>query len=324
MIINRLLYLALLILSLIFYFASSIWFAWLLLVLVVALPLLSLLASLPAMLSCRLDAVMADTVEQHEHAALHLRLRSWPVLPIPDVQIRVNLRTRDQERDMRYLSRLSRAEGVLNLPTDCCGFLVPEFRKGRVYDVLGLFRLPMRLPKLPPMAILPSERPPVPMPQLDQFLQQQLKPKPGGGYSEQHDHRAYRPGDPVKDIHWKLSLKSDELVVREPLEPVHQQVVLAVRTPRGAESRAVNLGNFRYLSHWLLDHDVPHHAVWMEGKRVQLREIRSSEDTLFVLRAACIAPEDSDDLPWPLPLQANRVCHVGIGGTIGRKGGVPE
>jgi hypothetical protein len=169
------------------------------------------------------------------------------------------------------------------------------------------------------MAILPAELPPVPMPQLDQLLQQQLKPKPGGGYSELHDHRAYRPGDPVKDIHWKLSLKSDELVVREPLEPVHRRVILAVRTPRGAESRAANLGNFRYLSRWLLDHDVPHHAVWMEGSSVQLREIRTEEDTLSVLRAACMAPEDSADLPWPLPLQAQQICQVGV-----TKGGAPE
>ena len=106
MAINRLLYLGLLILSLIFYFASSVWFSWLLLILVLALPILTLLVSLPAMLSCRLHATMADTVNQGDNATLHLQLYSWRILPMPAVQIRLNLRTRDRERDMRYLSRL--------------------------------------------------------------------------------------------------------------------------------------------------------------------------------------------------------------------------
>ena len=314
MAINRLLYLGLLILCLVFYFASGVWFAWLLLVLVVALPILTLLVSLPAMLSCRLDATMADTVNQGDNATLHLRLHSWRFLPMPEVQIRLNLRTRDRERDMRYLSRLSRSDGILNLPTETCGFLVPEFRRGRVYDMLGLVRLPLRLPSVLPMAILPPERPPEPMPQLDQFLHQQMKAKPGGGFSEQHDHRAYHPGDLVKDIHWKLSLKTDELVVREALEPVHRKVVLALWTPRGAENRAINLGNFRWISGWLLEHEVPHHAVWMNGEQIQFRKITTPEDTMAVLRAACLVPEDSSDLPWPLPMHVDQICPVGMKG----------
>lgn len=312
MVINRLLYLALLILSLVFYFASGVWVSWLLLVLVAVLPLLTLLISLPAMLSSRLNATMADTVNQGENASLHIRLRSWRILPVPDVQICLNLRTSDRERDIRYLSHLSREEGMLNLPTDNCGFLVPEFRKGRTYDTLGLFRLPMRLPKMAPMAILPPERQPDPMPELLHLLQQEMKPKPGGGYSELHDHRPYRPGDPVKDIHWKLSLKSDELVVREALEPIQRRVVLALRTPYDANSRSINLGNLRYLSGWLLDHKVPHQVAWMKGDRIQCRDVRTQEDILSVLRSICLVPGDAVDLPWPLPLRAEQVCPVGI------------
>ncbi len=312
MVINRLLYLALLILSLVFYFASGIWISWLLLFLVAILPLLTLLISLPAMLSSRLQATMAETVNQGENASLHIQMRSWRLLPMPDVQICLNLRTNDQERDIRYLSHLSREEGVLSLPTETCGYLVPEFRKGRVYDTLGLFRLPMRLPKMAPMAILPPERQPDPMPQLLHLLQQELKAKPGGGYSELHDHRPYRPGDPVKDIHWKLSLKSDELVVREALEPVQHRVVLALRTPHNAHSRSINLGNLRYLSHWLLDHEVSHQIAWMEGANVRFQDVHTEEDILSVLRSICLAPADTKDLPWPLPLRAERICPVGL------------
>lgn len=316
MAVNRLLYGGVLVLSMVFYFFSNIdpfksWYSWILLALVLALPLLSLLVSLPAMLSCRLEASMAETVEQGAKVGLHLRLRSWRLLPLPEVQIRLNLRTRDREKDMRFLGRLTREDGVMALPTEECGFLSAEFCRGWVYDALGLFRIPMRLPKLPVMVILPPERRPEPMPRLEQFLQQQMKAKPGGGAAEQHDHRSYRPGDPVKDIHWKLSLKTDELIVREALEPIRRRIVLAIRTPRGAETRAETLGGYRWLSRWLLDNGVAHSAVWMEGEQLRERAIDSEEDRMDVLRAACLAPERSAKLPWPLPLQADWICPVG-------------
>ena len=294
MAVNRLLYLGLLVLSAVFYFASLTWFSWLLLVLLLAAPILSLLVSLPAMLSCRLDAHMPETVDQGAKAMLHLRLQSWHVLPLPEVQIRLNLRTRDREKDMRYLSRLSRTDGILTLPAEECGFLSAEFRRGRVYDLLGLFRLPMRLPN-PKM--------------------QQLKAKPGGGSAEVHENRLYRPGDPVKDIHWKLSLKTDELIVREAQEPVKRKVILALRTPRGAKERAESLGAFRWLSHWLIDNGVVHTAVWVEDQRLRQLEIHSEADWMEALRSACLAPERSADLPWPLPIRADWICPVGRKGA---------
>ena len=321
MAVNRLLYAGLLVLSTVFYFATanqpSNWYAWLLLILIMVLPPVSLLLSLPAMLRCRLEAAMAETVEQGAKASLRLRLNAWRLLPLPEVQIRLNLRTRSREKDLRFLSRLSREDGLLTLPTDECGFLAAEFLRGRVYDALGLFRLPMRLPRLEPMAILPPARQPEPMPRLEQFLQMQMKPKPGGGAAEQHDHRVYRPGDPVKDIHWKLSLKTDELIVREALEPVRRQVILAVLTPRGAASRAETLGNFRWLSRWLLGHGVAHRAVWMQGEELREWEISSEEDSLKALREACLAPERSAELPWPLPVKADWICPVGREGGNG-------
>jgi len=319
MAVNRLLYLGLLVLSAVFYFASVSWFSWLLLVLMLALPLLSLLASLPAMLSCRLEAGLPDSVEQGSRALLHLKLRSWRFLPLPEAQIRLNLRTRDREKDLRYLSRLSRSEGVLALPAEECGFLAAEFKRGRVYDMLGLFRLPMRLPKPEPMAILPPERRPEPMPRLDQLLQQQLKPKPGGGSAEIHEHRIYRPGDPVKDIHWKLSLKTDELIVREAQEPLRRKIVLALHTPHGARERAERLGAFRWLSRWLIENNVPHTAVWMDGEQLQSRRIDCEADWMQALRGACLAPESSAELPRPLPIQADWVCPVGRTGGSGHE-----
>ena len=308
---NRIVYLLSLSLSVIFFFASGEWSSWVLLLLTAALPWLSLLFSLPAMLGSRVAAQMPRSVEQGQTALMHLRIEAPRWLPAPDVQIRLNLRTRDQERDVRYLSRLSRTDGVLSLPTEHCGAIWPAFQKGKVYDFLGLFHLRIRTPRLEPMVILPISLIPDPMPDLERFLDRQLKPKPGGGYSEIYDHRPYRPGDPVKGIHWKLSLKSEELIVREPMEPVRREVLLAVRTPVGAELRDRNLGNLRYVSGWLLDRGVRHSVLWMDGESLVRDEVSDEESLLRVLGRLCAAAEKSRPLPEQMPFRSDWLCRIG-------------
>ncbi len=313
---NRILYMLVLSLSIVFYFASGEWSSWVLLVLVAALPWVSLLFSLPAMLGSRVEASMPRSAEQGEAALLHLRIKAPAWLPAPDVQIRLNLRTRDRERDVRYLSRLSRTDGVLSLPTEHCGGVWPAFQKGKVYDYLGLFHVRIRTPKLAPMAVLPRARIPEPMPNLEQFLNLQLKPKPGGGYSEIHDHRPYRPGDPVKGIHWKLSLKSDELIVREAMEPIRREILLAVRTPFGPELRDLNLGNLRYVCGWMLQHDIRHSVLWMDGENLARGEVSDEDSMLRVLTRVCMTQEKSLPLPEQMPFCAEWLCRIGKeGGT---------
>ena len=308
---NRIIYLLCLAVSAVFYFASGEWSSWVLLVLVAVLPWVSLIFSLPAMLGSRVDVRLPQKAEQGENALMHLRIDAPAWLPAPDVQLRLNLRTRDRERDIRYLSRLSRTDGVLSLPTEDCGAVYPAFQKARVYDFLGIFHLRVRTPKLEPMAVLPLPRIPEPMPNLEQVLNQQLKPRPGGGFSEIHDHRPYRPGDPIKGIHWKLSLKTDELIVREPMDAIRREILLAVRTPRGPELRNMNLGNLRYLSGWLLDRGVAHSVLWMEGDSPVREEIKDEDSLLRVLVRTCLAPEDSAALPEQIPFKADWLCRIG-------------
>ena len=308
---NRIAYVCTLLGAVAFYFASETWASWVLLVLVGVLPWVSLLLSLPMMIGSKVEAGLPWRTEQGETTMLHLRVRALRFLPLPEVRVRLNLRTRDREKDVRFLSRLSRTDGVLAVPTEHCGFLSPEFRRGKVYDALGLFWIRVRTGKTHPMAILPPETRPNPMPNLDQFLHQQLKPKPGGGYSELHDHRPYRPGDPVKGIHWKLSLKTDELIVREPQETVRRKVILAVRTPYGPEMRAKTLGNFRYLSRWLLEHDVEHTVLWMSGEDLHSAELHGADELISALCDMLCAPETTAPLPERLPYQADWLCRVG-------------
>ena len=312
---NRLLYLTALLAAAVFFLASGIWFSWVLLLLIAALPLVSLLFSLPAILKVRMHAQLPERTEMGANTVMHIWLTGIRFLPLPEVQARINLRSRDRAKDPRYLSRLSRSDGILPLDTDHCGFLDPAFLKCRIYDALGLFRFRLKTPPLHRMAILPLPQRPEPLPDLERFLDQQMKPKPGGGFAEVHDHRPYRPGDPVKDIHWKLSLKTEDLIVRESLEPVKRSIVLALATPRGAECRDKCLGELRWLLRWMYEKSVAFTLVWMDGAALQSRIISSEADVDEAAAAACCAEETSADLPMPLPIRADWLY------VVGQKGG---
>lgn len=308
---NRILYLFALVASASFYFASNMWESWVVVLVVLALPWVSLIMSLPAIVKVRLQASLPSVVEEGQNENFHIRVTLPRAIPTPEVRIRINLRTRDTQTDVRYLSRLGRTDGILAAPTSPCGFLAPELHKGRVYDYLGLWAFRLRAPTMPVMVILPKPVMPDPMPNLEQLLHQQLKPKFGGGYSEIHEHRPYRPGDPVKDIHWKLSLKTDDLVVREAMEPISRRVILAVHTPRGPVVRGKTLGGLRYLSERMLDHGVTHTILWMDGDSVRQAEVKTGDDLIEALCGVCTAPEDSRPLPKRLSEPSDWLCYVG-------------
>ena len=49
---------------------------------------------------------------------------------------------------------------------------------------------------------------------------------PGNDFSEIYSLRGYEPGDDVKRIHWKLTEKTDEVLVREGSRPQEDEVLL--------------------------------------------------------------------------------------------------
>lgn len=48
----------------------------------------------------------------------------------------------------------------------------------------------------------------------------------GNDPSEMYDIREYVPGDDIRSIHWKLSCKTDQLILRQASEPSHYDVVV--------------------------------------------------------------------------------------------------
>ena len=53
-----------------------------------------------------------------------------------------------------------------------------------------------------------------------------MQNRKGNDLSEIYDIREYVPGDDIRSIHWKLSSKTENLILREASDPSHYNVVL--------------------------------------------------------------------------------------------------
>ena len=114
--------------------------------------------------------------------------------------------------------------------TGYCGELCVKCRTVQVYELLSLFCVQAESFRTVRTMIYPRRinlnaelsRDAVGSPKNDGFLQN----RKGNDPSEIFDLREYAAGDDIRSIHWKLSGKLDNLVVKEASDPSHYQVVV--------------------------------------------------------------------------------------------------
>ena len=177
--------------------------------------------SLPAI---RLSATAdARTVERGGDALVRVKIQNRGIIPIPAITVAVSFPTADPTAAGQTYKKLA----LLPL---CCRYVTVRASVSRrgtekmgikyayVYDMLGAFRVRLKVSETGAKSITA-------MPKCLSFLgtvsnrdgasetsDRLLELSAIGDYG---DVREYRPGDSMKQIHWKLSTKSDELQVRK-------------------------------------------------------------------------------------------------------------
>ena len=231
----------------VFYIFYQEWVSWLVLMAVIALPWLSLVLSLPAMLTFRLEPDAPARLNLGD--AARVRMHGSCVMPHPPVKTKILLtRPITGESWTLHLGE--------KLPTDHCGGLMAEPARAGVYDYLGLFRMKPRKVGTAVTLVLPE---PVKMqipPDLSRYLARSWRPKPGGGFAENHELRLYRPGDSLNQVHWKLSAKTGKLILREPMVPERGLMLLTMDVSGTAEELDRKFGRLLWLGMYLLEQNV--------------------------------------------------------------------
>lgn len=275
-----LIYLATLAGCVIFHYFYGQWLSFLLLACVVLLPLFSLAVSLPSMLLARFLFQCPNRCDLGQELTARVSVRC----PLPMPEYRLRLLVTDPAGQSRWLK-----EGA-SLPAEHCAALRCRIRGVRVYDYLGLWFLPGSVGNDFTVHIFPRPLQLHSLPELDRYLSQAWRPKAGGGFSENHELRLYRPGDQLNQIHWKLSAKTGKYIIREAMEPLRRRVIVGiVMEPTGAALDR-KLGRLWWLCCHLLDQGLPCIIRAMTGSGIREIPVASREALGEAIRTLLDAP----------------------------------
>ena len=298
----RLIYLAVLTGCGIFCIAYGQWFSRVLLTVTLVFPWVSVLLSLRAI--CKFQAAPAGPESLLMHSCAQLWLVGSCVLPLPPFRGALRLRNGFTGETLRYHDD----KGV---PTSHCGSYTITVIRGRVCDYLGLFSFPIRHSTEKTLRILPKPIPVCDFPPLPQqiFSFPQCFPDD----DENHELRLYHPSDCLNRIHWKLSVKTGQLLIREPVTSQNHTALLTLTLRGTPDALDRKLGRLVWLGNYLLRQDFPFELNALTGRGLLDFFIRSPHDLQSALDALLVCPLICEEY---LPLQHHQAFwHYHIGGN---------
>lgn len=264
-------YLFVLILSVLFYGIYEGYESYYVLLLTLFFPLLSLGISLYGMLRVKIylkELPFELKKDAQQQVAIHIDSRSRIPLPLITLNMTEQNITVDSKATNTYIQLNDCINTIISVPlySQHVGCVEVSLDKIRVYDYLGLFCIPVTKPGERSVYILPHFITPEPFPILpkDKACGKGQKPKPGGGFAEDYDLRNYREGDPLNSIHWKLSSKLDQLIIREPLISEKGKIYICLNLYGEPDIIDNILGQVFYISHLLLKKMIEFNICWYD------------------------------------------------------------
>jgi len=264
-----------------FYILYPFWFSWYLLVLMLMLLPFDLVLSLPGMLTRRVAVAAPKVVGQGEDRML--TATTLQKMPFPARCIRAWMRIYGDGVSVWYrlicgAERGSRTQ--VEIDTSRSGITVFEITRIWPVSLIGLFSIPASVSCRAATLVLPAPVKPPDIVALPRGVV--LRPKPGGGFAEDYDLRHYRPGDPVRSIHWKVSAKFDSIVIREPLVPPSHSRLVHIMKWDEAEQRDLILGRLMWISDYLLKWELPYFVKFgNDGPIMEITETGDLTDYLY-------------------------------------------
>lgn len=164
------------------------------------------------------------------------------------------------------------------------GNYIFTIKKIRFYDLLGLFFGNVRsvssanamvLPEISEIPVRIGERVINFFGDADVFDEL----RPGYDPSETLTVREFRDGDKLPSVHWKLSAKMDELIVKENSLPKACPVTIFLNSNANATQKMLKAAVS--LSFSLMDVGCPHYCVWMSDSSKDLVRTRVDDEESF-------------------------------------------
>lgn len=196
--------------------------------------------------------------------------------------------------------------------TDRCGIMEIGIDCVKIYDFLGIFYRKVKWKKTARIKIMPDfELMPLEITRKTREFQADAQEfsqqRRGDDPSEIYQVREYRERDSLKDIHWKLSAREEELMVKERGFPLGCVILIYIdyrKTKQSADGFSKMLETAASLSVTLTEEKCIHMAAWYEEKNERIVRWRISDE------------ESTCDMIWNLleiqpyqDVQKERVCY---------------
>lgn len=180
-----------------------------------------------------------------------------------------------------------------------------RLRYVRIYDLTGMFYIRKKVDSFGTVQVLPE------IAEVGVRLSETTRNffgdadvydelRPGHDSSEMFRIRNFQNGDRIQSIHWKLSAKLDELMVRENSLPKACPVVFFLdyhhRKKADVRAASVFLQAAGSISFSLMDAGCPHYLCWFSGQRGDVVRIRVEDEESYY-QFLMYYLEDGSELP---------------------------
>lgn len=272
---------------------------------VLMLPLLFLQAEYFARnLESRLH-VPVRYVQKGQEFAVEVELENHSFMPMESILVEISCeneftKSRFSAKDTAMAEARKKVRLQFFLEAKYCGRVKVSVEKVKAQDYLRLFsRGNEKKNQSEEVMVLPViHKIPVQQSfQLEENLEGQLfsKNRTGEDTSEVFDIREYRSGDTSHRIHWKLSAKTDDFMVKEYSLPMERTVLLFLDLHIGKEEKFTQqkldyfLEILASLSWSMQEQNWHHKVIWWDEQNQMLKEadVSSEEETFRMLEQIC-------------------------------------
>lgn len=266
---------------------------------------------------CIVEIRASENINKGDVPSARVRIKNLSLLPVFRYAFSLsceNVLTGEQCAVPLSLSAGPKGETELtvSLEEGFCGYIRYRAREAGAWDPFCLFRFKRETDAEAGTYVMPQIREmPIDTEQLSAYNMESYlysSAKKGNDPSETFGIREYAPGDSPKTIHWKLTGKAGDVMVRELGLPVENSVLLLLdkRMEKGesleAEFKENAVELFLSLSHGLISQDMAHSVAWQDYRtgRFILRRITNTAELWAVCGILLAGPFGEDPVSTPV------------------------
>ena len=269
----------------------------------------------------RITAEIEDqTVYRGEHTTLVLGVSHGGWIPVAPVILEIPSMSGGDSRKIRLKDIPGRVQS-LRMPIDAAhvGIYTSGIQTCMIEDMLGMFQRVIRPDEtVYSLTVLPRVFDVDPLVMAPGDPGSELMARANEDLNAPSDIRAYQPGDAMKKIHWKLSARKQELIVRKFEEPLLQEVLILMdcsRPPFHGDSQAeadirdtlLETAASLFSAQMRTDHEI---RMPLTGSRPAEAD-RSIGTTIALKYLAGVDFSETDRFERVLQMESSRMSKVG-------------